>query len=302
MSAGEKKPPHGTPAAEVDIPADLVRRLLSEQAPEYAGRSITYFASGWDNVLYRLGDDLLVRLPRRELAVNLILNEQKWLPVLDDRLPITVPVPLLSGKPGCGYPWPWSIVRWVEGTTADLFPLISGQGRLFGHLLRALHVPAPEEAPLNPGRGIALATRAEKDLPRIERLALATGHIEPHHLDLWKLALDTPIDIEPCWIHGDLHMRNILVREGAVVSLLDWGDLAAGDPATDLASLWVLLESGEERSAFLEAYGPVSDETILRAKGWAFTFAVMMLDAGLVDNPPFARLGERMLRNLTIDA
>lgn len=298
MSGDETKPSHGTPAAEVDITDDLVRSLLAEQAPEFAERPLSFLDSGWDNVLYRLGDDLLVRLPRRRLAVELIRNEQTWLPVLADRLPISVPVPLFSGSPGCGYPWPWSLVRWVKGTTADRSPLNSSQGRFFGRFLRALHQPVPENAPINPGRGIPLANRAGKDLPRIERVATITDHIRPHHLDLWKQAIETPIDIEPGWIHGDLHARNILVREGAIVSVIDWGDIASGDPATDLASLWVLLERKEERAAFVEEYGPISDETILRAKGWAFTFAVMMIDAGMVDNPQFARLGERMLQSL----
>ena len=110
---------NGTPKSEVEIDENLIRQLLRDQHPDLAGLPLEYVDDGWDNSMYRLGDELAVRLPRRELGAPLIVNEQKWLPVLAKLLPIPIPVPMRIGKPACGYPWRWSIVPWLVGVSAN---------------------------------------------------------------------------------------------------------------------------------------------------------------------------------------
>src|SRR5262245_4441693 len=149
------------PAAEVDIDDVLVRGLLEAQHPDLAGRELTEAAHGWDNVLYRLGDDLLVRLPRRQLAAELVAHEQRWLPELAPRLPLPIPAPVRTGVPTANYPWSWSICPWFDGTPAASATLTdpAREARRMGEFLAALHQPAPADAPANPYRGIPLAGR-----------------------------------------------------------------------------------------------------------------------------------------------
>ncbi|MYA17011.1 MAG: phosphotransferase, partial [Gammaproteobacteria bacterium] len=139
----------GTPPAEVHIDNALVRSLVHEQFPQYASHRVQPIGSGWDNVMMRLGTDLLVRLPRRAIAVALIEKEQRWLPELSSRLPIDVPVPIHNGRPSTDYPWPWSIVRWLPGDGADRSPPDAGEGRRLSSFLYFLHQPAPPVARVN---------------------------------------------------------------------------------------------------------------------------------------------------------
>lgn len=136
----------GTPPAEVDITEDLIRRLIEAQCPRLGG-DIRIVSHGWDNVTARIGEAHAARLPRRRQAVPLIRHEQRWLPGLAARLDIAIPVPLFAGSPGSGYPWPWSIVAWIDGETAEGDPLSRGEAAHFGHFLANLHAPAPPDAP-----------------------------------------------------------------------------------------------------------------------------------------------------------
>jgi aminoglycoside phosphotransferase (APT) family kinase protein len=172
LERSQAAPVHtGTPAAEVDLDATAVRRLLAGQHPDLASQPLRRMASGWDNVLWRLGDRLAVRLPRREVAAKLIRHEQRWLPVLADRLPLAVPAPLRCGNPAAGYPWSWSVVPWLPGSTADIAHPHGGQASVLARFLCALHAPAPADAPVNPFRSVPLAVRDSTLRARMARLA-----------------------------------------------------------------------------------------------------------------------------------
>lgn len=294
-------PNHGTPLAEQPIDEALVRALLRQQHPDLADAPLKLVDSGWDNVMFRLGDDLVVRLPRRRQAVDLIRHEQAWLPRLIKRLPLPIPAPGRLGKPGCGYPWPWSVLPWMRGRTADLSPPAPSQARPWADFLRALHRPdASGEAPHNPVRGVPLADRAHLIEARLHRLEATTEHITPSLWRIWRRSLDAPVTETAYWLHGDLHQRNVLVKEGKLSGVIDWGDVTSGDPATDLASVWALFEDAEARREALRHYGAAPD-LIVRAQGWAAHFGSVLLESGLVDHPAHAEMGRCILRRLTTD-
>jgi len=298
MNGAGGAPAPGTPPAEVQIDVGLVAGLLSDQHPDLSRLPLAAVEAGWDNAIFRLGPDLAVRVPRRAVAAPLIVHEQTWLPVLAPRLPLPVPVPLRRGLPGRGYPWRWSVVPWLEGAAADQHPPDPAQAAVFGAFLRALHAPAPADAPANPVRGGPLAERAPYAEARMERLATRTGLITPRLRELWRAALAAPLDTPTVWLHGDLHPRNLLVADGAIAAVIDWGDLCAGDPATDLAAFWMLFDSPASRAAAFAAYGPCSEATTRRSWGWAIHLGAAHLDAGLIDNPRHALLGEQTLRRV----
>ena len=160
------------PEAEVDVDETLVRRLLEAQHPDLADRALVPLPSGWDNFIFRLGDELTVRLPRRQMSADLVDHEQRWLPLLAPRLPIPIPVPVRVGKPGLGYPWSWSVVPWLAGEIAARVPPADPfvTAEQLGAFLHALHEPAPEDAPVNPYRGGPLTDRAPAVLDRIRLL------------------------------------------------------------------------------------------------------------------------------------
>jgi aminoglycoside phosphotransferase (APT) family kinase protein len=288
----------GTPAAEFVIDGALVAELLAEQHPDLAHLPLRAIDAGWDNALFRLGDHLAVRLPRRAIAAPLIVNEQTWLPRLAAQLPLPIPAPTRIGTPARGYPWHWSVAPWLPGEAADQHAPDPAQARAFAAFLRALHTPAPADAPANPVRGCLLQQRAAVVQARMRRLAGTTGLISPQLDQIWQDALDAPLDAPPTWLHGDLHPRNVLVEQGAISGIIDWGDLTAGDPATDLAAIWMLFGEPHARQAALAAYADLSEATLRRAQGWAVVFGVLLLDTGLADNPRHAAIGERTLRRL----
>jgi aminoglycoside phosphotransferase (APT) family kinase protein len=288
----------GTPAAEIGIDEDQARQLLAAQHPDLADLSIVAIASGWDNHLLRLGDSLALRFPRRQLAARLILNEQRWLPHLKERLPLTIPAPVRIGAPQFHYPWAWSVTPWIEGETADLAPPDSNQGERLAAFFEALHRPAPADAPHNPYRSVPLSERAEDFARRLAKLEGKTDILDRRVHALWSDALAAANDTTPTWIHGDLHPRNVLTGNGCLTGVIDWGDLAAGDRAPDLAAVWMLLPQMESRRRAMAACRSVSDATWRRARGWAVLFAVILLDSGLVDDPRMAAIAERTIHRL----
>lgn len=287
-----------TPNAEYHIDPALITQLLLEQCPDLSHMTLHEYMEGWDNVIMRLGDHLAVRLPRRAAAAQLILNEQSWLPQLAEHLPLRVPCPCFVGQPGHGYPWHWSVLPWMKGNPADIEEVHASQAPVFTSFLRCLHTSAPANAPQNLLRGVALQQRAAAVEERMHRLMLQTTLITAQIQQIWYSALQADIDVEPSWLHGDLHPRNILVQAGSITAIIDWGDITAGDCATDLAALWMLFDEAHIREQALAAYGPISAATLSRSKGWALLFGVMLLESGLIDNPRNAAIGANILRVL----
>jgi aminoglycoside phosphotransferase (APT) family kinase protein len=256
------------PDAELPIDVPLVRRLLEQQLPELGSLPLAMLDEGWDNQLFRLGESYVVRLPRRAASAVLVEHEHRWLPELAPRLPLPVPAPIYFGRPGSGYPWAWSVVPWLDGEralTATLHDLASAAGTL-REFLTALHEPAPADAPFNTFRSVPLAQR----LPLLqEHLAGAGGLVDRRAVEReWQRAAAVPWRGPAVWIHGDLHPGNILVGDEGICAVIDFGDLAAGDPATDWASAWMLPGVADIVDASLDP------DTRLRARGWALTLGL----------------------------
>jgi aminoglycoside phosphotransferase (APT) family kinase protein len=287
------------PPADVRVDAGLLRRLLRAQHPDLAGLDIAPFAEGWDNVLLRLGDDLLVRLPRRAASAPLIERELSWLPRLAPHLPLPIPVPVRAGRPGEGYPWSWTIVPWLEGVSAvegDLDPVEAAPA--LGRFVRALHgIEASNDAPENPYHGVPPRARTEAFLERLHGLRdlLDAPRLEA----VWLEASSAPDWAGRRIIcHGDLHPFNLLVREGRLAAVLDWGDLHAGDPARDLASAYLALPA-DEHERFFETYGPVDEATGRRARAWALFIGLVFFDPGEGDpDAPSREIGRRALASV----
>jgi aminoglycoside phosphotransferase (APT) family kinase protein len=295
MELEEKLSSIGTPVSEIEIDAALVYRLLEEQHSDLTHLSIRLADAGWDNAMFRLGDRWSVRLPRRKAAAQLIENEQTWLPLLADQLPIPIPAPYRLGNPSRDYPWRWSVLPWLVGIPADQQEPYANQAKRFALFLRSLHVPAPSNAPQNAFRGIPLHQRAAAIEERMQRLEKTTELITPAIEEMWRQALSAPIDVQSTWLHGDLHARNVLVENGEIAGIIDWGDLTSGDCATDLAAIWMLFSDRHARQEAISEYATISDTTLQRAKGWAIFFGVVLLDTGLIDNPRHAAMGEKTL-------
>ena len=288
------------PPAEVAVSPDLVRRLLATQQPDLAHLPVTMMTHGWDNVMCLVGDGLVARLPRREMAVTCLVNEQQWLPSLASRLPLPVPAPVRIGRPGHGYPWLWSIVPFLPGRPAAGNPPADFRDAAAGlaRFLAALHTPAAPDAPVNPFRGIPLADRATMNA---RNLAAVDGRVDRGAVTrVWETALAAPVwDRPPVWLHGDLHPANILVHGGRLSGVIDFGDITSGDPATDLSVAWMLLPSGQHE-VFQAEYGaaaghPAGADLWARAKGWALAFSLMFM-AHSADNPQLAGVGQQGLR------
>lgn len=288
----------GTPAREFVVDESLVRRLLADQHPDLAALPLLPVEAGWDNAMFRLGDRLAVRVPVRAAAASLILHEQAWLPKFAARLPLPIPAPVRVGVPALGYPWHWSVIPWLPGQSADQHQPNASQASILANFLRSVHTPAPPDAPTNAVRGVPLRQRVAAIQPRLDRLIRSTNLVTPSVVQIWQEALDAPLDVAPTWLHGDLHPRNVLVEGGALSGIIDWGDMTAGDRATDLASIWMLFADREAQRAALEHYGDVSESTIKRAQGWAVLLGVVLLDTGLVDNPRHAAMGTSILQRV----
>ena len=292
------------PPAEQDVTPELVRRLIEDQRPDLAGRSVRFLAHGWDNELFRLGDDLVGRFPRRELAARLVENEARWLPTFADDLPLPIPSPVFLGVPGGGYPWSWVLVPWIDGEPLALSPRVDLDtcAVQLGEFLAALHSPAPADAPDNPYRGVPLADR---DGAMRERIASLGDLIDARRVtSLWEEALSAATHAGPAlWVHGDLHPQNLLVVEGRLSGVIDFGDVTAGDPTygTELgvgglsglgSPAWSLFD-GVQRSVFFSVYGDPDPACLIRARGWALALAVAYI-ANSADNPVMSSIGERM--------
>lgn len=287
------------PGADVPVDAPLVRSLLREQHSDLASLPLAEAGEGWDNKLYRLGTDLVVRLPRRQAAAALIDHEQRWLPHLALRLPLPVPVPVRVGGPGPGFPWSWTIASWFAGRNAASAACSNAHETAIrlGGFLAALHQPAPSDAPSNPFR-ISLAGRADAFLARLQCIEPSVDSARA--IVAWNSALAAPAyAAAPVWVHGDLHPGNLIVHDGVLSAVIDFGDLTAGDPAVDFAVVWMLFQPAE-RQVFREASGRIDDPTWSRARGWALTLGVAYLASSL-DNPLMGRIGSATIAAVLAD-
>lgn len=281
------------PAAEVDVTMELVRALLADQHPDLADRPITLIGEGWDNVMFRLGDDLCVRMPRREIAAPLVVHEQEWLPQLAPRLPLPIPAPVRVGVPALGYPWHWSVLQWFDGEMAESAALRDPfeAASILGWFVRALNVPAPNDAPPNPYRGGPLASRFDVVVERIAELPDESDRAAL--LRIWQELCDVPVyDGAPLWVHGDLHPANLIVRDGLIHAVIDFGDLTAGDRAVDIAGGIMLFEPGP-LEVFRDAAGVGDDEDLWRRSyGWALLHGVYCV-GNSADNPVINAVGRK---------
>ena len=286
-------------AATVDVDVALVRELLREQHPDLAGRRLARVDAGWDNAVFRLGDDLVVRVPRREPAALLILHEQRWLPELAPRLPLPVPEPVRVGRPGATHPWAWSVVRWLPGSSALTTPPDDpiAAARTLGAFLRALHEPAPPDAPPNPYRGIPLGDRDDLTRGWIDEVADRIDAARARAC--WEAHVALPRwDGPPLWLHGDLHPHNVIVRDGRVSAVIDFGDLCSGDPATDLGVAWMLFDA--DGRAALRAAVRVDDATWERGRAWAISLAVAVLSSS-ADRPEYEAFAHHALNAAVVE-
>lgn len=284
---------------EIEVAPDLVRGLLESQFPERASLPLRRVRSdGTDNAIYRLGEDLAVRLPRYPGAVAQIEKEARWLPELAPSLPLPVPEPVALGAPADGYPWPWTVVRWLPGATADPDELVGSRqtGRDLARFVAALREIDAGDAPLpgdhNFGRGVPLA---ERDGYVRDALAQLEGVIDTGAAHAaWESALAAPPHAgPPVWIHGDLHAGNLLARDGRLSGVLDFGGLGAGDPACDVMAAWTFL-AGEARDAFRTELD-VDDAAWERGRGWALSVGLIALPYYRETNLAFAANARRWI-------
>ncbi len=297
---------HGTPIAEVDVSVELVQALLADQFPDYSRLPVSLLASGFDNINFRVGDELIARLPRRAIGAELIQSEQTWLPKLARVVSVPIPVPIHVGAPAAGYPWAWSLVRWHEGETVDLAPLARHGREAFLKFLEQVHRSAPADAPTNHFRGVPLGHRVEAVDDRFAFLSENTDLIGTAIQTIWQRGLEADANTQArprTWLHGDLHPRNVLSHDGNLAAVLDWGDICAGDPASDLASVWLL---SPEHALDMESkllVSTVYDGELMRdrLRGWAVLFGVLFASVGVTDDPRHFHVGRRTLSALSRD-
>ncbi len=265
-------PDLGPPPRRVTVDAEQVRRLVGDQFPPWAGLPVRPVAeSGWDNVTFRLGDGMVVRLPSASEYALAVAKEQRWLPVLARRLPLPIPVPLAQGRPGAGYPFPWSVYRWLPGEPASA-ERVSDPVRfaldLAGFLAALRGVDAadgPRPGKHNWFRGATLRTY---DAQAGRALAALDGHLDIDAArEIWTAALAAPWDGADRWFHGDVAPGNLLLDGGELAAVIDFGTCGVGDPSCDLAIAWTLL-TAEGRQAFRERLS-VDEATWARGRGWA---------------------------------
>jgi aminoglycoside phosphotransferase (APT) family kinase protein len=265
-------------AEEVSTDASLVGRLIASQFPEWADLPVEPARDrGTDNALYRLGDAMVARLPRIPQAASALDKECDWLPKLAPLLPLPVPVPLAKGMPADGYPWEWAVYRWLEGETAivepvkDLDQAASDLVQFVSALQRVDSADGPPPGKHNGFRGEPLAARDEA--VRISIAALGDEIDAGAVTAVWEAALRAPVwQRPPVWIHGDLDARNLLVVEGRISAVIDFGCLGVGDPACDVMVAWKVL-TADTRDRFRAAL-EIDEATWVRSRGWALSQAL----------------------------
>jgi len=292
--------PETRPAAEVPVDVQLVRRLVAGQFPQWAALEVELVESaGWDNSIFRLGPDLVARLPCRRVSARHVQEEHRWLPVLAPRLPLAVPVPVARGAPGQGYPWYWTVFRWLPGRIAAL-ARVADMNRTaieLARFIRALQSIDCAGGSAHEFRGFSLAAHSHNVTAAADLLAgsLDIGPV----LRIWRAALAAPAgEGQPVWIHGDLHPANLLVEADELRAVIDFGLLGIGDPACDLMVAWTYL-SADSRDIFRAALN-VDDVTWSRGRGWALDFG-LRATAYSADNLVLRDIGRVTIAELLAD-
>lgn len=290
---------------EVETDPALVRRLLTAQFPQWAALPVKPVPSaGTDNALYRLGDDLAVRLPRIDWATEQVNKEHQWLPRLAPFLPLAIPTPIVKGEPGEGYPWPWSVYRWLGGENATL-ERIADLHQLavdLAHFIAALQrIDATDGLPPDThdlARGRPLATR---DTHTRKAIATLSGTLDTEAvMAVWDAAVAAPAwHRPPVWIHGDLQSGNLLAVEGRLSAVIDFGCLAVGDPAFDVMAAWLYLPA-EARGTF-RATLQVDDATWVRGRGLALSVGLIAFPYYQSTNPILAEIARRAINEAIAD-
>jgi len=288
---------------EIAIGLPLVARLISAQFPHWGNLPLTEVRSaGTDNAIYRLGDGLAVRLPRRRAVAAEAARLQRWLPRLAPHLPLTVPMPLARGAPGEGFPFPWLVCQWLDGQDVTGDPdvdLADAAGRL-GRFVAALHGIDATGAPPSPFRGGPLGTLDDRVRGEIRDLG-ADGTIDPRLITAaWDRALAAPPwDRAPVWVHADLYPVNLLARQHRLAGVIDFGGLGAGDPAIDLLPAWAWL-TAPTRGLFRARVRP-DDATWARGRGWALSLGLGAVRYYRRTNPVLAAIGQHAIAEAIAD-
>ena len=255
----------------MNIDASLVRRLIDQQFPQWRRLPIQKVEpGGWDNCTFRLGSDLIVRLPSHAAYASQVAKEQRWLPQFAAQLPVAIPMPMAMGQPSDEYPWRWSVYRWIEGETAQVARIANMQAFAVdvAHFLAALQqmetVGGPSPGFHNFYRGGNLRFYHDETMQAIRTLGDRIDAAKA--MAVWEAALHTTWDDLPVWVHGDISSTNLLVQNGRLSAVIDFGCLGIGDPACDLASAWTFF-FGPSRKTFRDHIAADAG-TWARARGW----------------------------------
>ena len=289
---------------KADITADLVSRLIADQFPQWAGLPVRPVeADGVDNTTFRLGQTMSVRLPSADVYVEQVDKEHRWLPVLAAQLPLPIPEPLAKGVPGNGFPRPWSVYRWIDGdpATAEGIADMPGFAADLADFLVALYRIDPAGGP-GPGthnffRGGPVAVY---DGETQDALAALQGQIDTAlAAEVWRTALRASWQGPPVWFHGDAQPGNLLLRDGRLSAVIDFGTSGVGDPACDTTIAWTFL-SGESSRVFTERL-PFDEATWARGRGWAIWKAMIVLVEALEDDPQNAAYTKGVIEAILAD-
>ncbi len=273
---------------KIHIDVSLVQKLIATQFPQWADLPIKPVEfSGWDNRTFHLGEHMTVRLPSDMAYASQVENEQYWLPKLAPFLPLQIPEPLAKGKPAEGYPLPWSVYQWLDGKTASIDRInnLSQFATALAEFLIALQhcdvTGGPMAGPQNFYRGGPLATY---DAETRQAIATLGDRIDVDTVTaVWNEALASTWNRSPVWVHGDIAIGNLLVEEGCLKAVIDFGQLCIGDPACDLAIAWTFFKN-ESREAFRSTLS-LDNGTWARARGWALWKALIICAALSGTNP-----------------
>jgi aminoglycoside phosphotransferase (APT) family kinase protein len=295
---------HGRPDGRGGIDAALVRRLVRSQFPHWGDLPVVPVeVDGWDNRTFHLGDDMTVRLPTAAGYAASVEKEQRFLPELAPQLPLPIPVPIAKGVPGDGYPFHWSVNRWLHGETASLeriTDLTAFAESLAAFLVALQRVDARDGPPAGAHsffRGGSLAVYDDETRRSIAALA---GRIDGGRaLAVWEAALSTTWSRAPVWFHGDVAAGNLLVDDGRLAAVIDFGTSGVGDPACDLVIAWTMF-SGASRETFRAAL-PLDAATWARARGWALWKALITMAAKVPTDPQAADIPRREIEAVLID-